>query len=88
VDGGSETPTIKVYGADWCGDCIRAKRVLERTGATYEWIDVEVQAGAASEAMEHARGRKNIPVVVFPDGHVLIEPSDPELERALIERPT
>jgi mycoredoxin len=88
VDGGAETRTIKVYGADWCGDCIRAKRVLERIGAAYEWIDVEVQAGAAAEAMEHARGRKNIPVVVFPDGHVLVEPSDPELERALAERPT
>jgi mycoredoxin len=88
VDGGGKAPTIKVYGADWCGDCIRAKRVLERTGAAYEWIDVEVQAGAAAEATEHARGRKNIPVVVFPDGHVLVEPSDPELERALIERPT
>jgi mycoredoxin len=88
VDGRAETRTIKVYGADWCGDCIRAKRVLERTGAAYDWIDVEVQAGAAAEATEHAGGRKNIPVVVFPDGHVLVEPSDPELERALTERPT
>lgn len=88
MDGGAETRTIKVYGADWCGDCLRAKRVLERTGTAYEWIDVEVQAGAAAEATEHARGRKNIPVVVFPDGHVLVEPTDPELERALAERPT
>ncbi|MGH2674058.1 MAG: glutaredoxin family protein [Actinomycetota bacterium] len=76
--------TVKVYGADWCGDCIRAKRVLERTGAPYEWIDVEVQAGAAEAALEHARGRRNIPVVVFPDGRVLVEPSDTELERALV----
>jgi mycoredoxin len=79
--------TIKVYGADWCGDCLRAKRVLERTGVTYEWIDVEVQAGAAEEAVEAAKGRRNIPVIVFPDGSVLVEPSDPELERALARRP-
>ena len=80
--------TIKVYGADWCGDCIRAKRVLERTGAAYEWIDVDVQAGAAEEAVEAARGRKNIPVIVFPDGDVLVEPSDRELEDALAAHPT
>jgi glutaredoxin len=75
--------TIKVYGADWCGDCVRARRVLDRRGARYRYIDVEVQAGAADEALEAARGRKNIPVIVFPDGRVLVEPSDPELESAL-----
>lgn len=78
---------IKVYGADWCGDCRRAKRVLERTGAAYEWIDVEVQAGAAEEAVRAARGRRNIPVIVFPDGDTLVEPTDPELKRALAARP-
>jgi mycoredoxin len=77
------TEPIRVFGADWCGDCIRSKRVLERSGAPFEWIDVEVQAGAAAEAMELARGRRNIPVIVFPDGRVLIEPSDRELEDAL-----
>jgi mycoredoxin len=48
---------------------------------------VEVQAGAAEEAVELARGRRNIPVILFPDGTVLVEPSDPELERALAARP-
>jgi mycoredoxin len=74
---------IVVYGADWCGDCVRAKRLLEDRAADYEWIDVEVQAGAAQEARRLARGRTNIPVVVMPDGSVLVEPSDQELEEAL-----
>jgi mycoredoxin len=74
---------IIVYGADWCGDCVRARRLLDRRGQGYEYIDVDLQAGAAEEAMEVARGRKNIPVIVFPDGRVLVEPSDPELEAAL-----
>jgi mycoredoxin len=65
---------ILVYGADWCGDCLRAKRLLEARGVDYEWVDVEVQAGAAQEAVRLARGRKNIPVIVL---------SDPELEEAL-----
>jgi mycoredoxin len=74
---------ILVYGADWCGDCLRAKRLLEARGVDYEWVDVEVQAGAAQEAVRLARGRKNIPVIVLSDGSVLVEPSDPELEEAL-----
>jgi glutaredoxin len=79
---------IKVFGADWCGDCIRAKRVLERAGAAFEWIDVEVQAGAAAEAVELARGRRNIPVIELPDGRVLVEPTDRELEEALASQPS
>jgi glutaredoxin len=74
---------IRVFGADWCGDCFRAKRVLDRTGADYEWIDVEVQAGAAAEALELAGGRTNIPVIELPDGRILVEPTDRELEDAL-----
>ena len=78
-------PAIKVYGADWCGDCIRAKRVLDREGARYEWVDVDVIAGAAQEARELS-GRTNIPVVVMPDGEIMVEPSDAELEQALVRR--
>jgi mycoredoxin len=74
---------IKVYGADWCGDCIRVKRLLESRRLEYEWIDVDVQAGAAQEAVRLANGRKNIPVIVLPDGKVLVEPTDPELDQAL-----
>jgi mycoredoxin len=75
--------TIVVYGADWCGDCLRAKRLLDSRGVGYEWIDIEVQAGAAQEAVRLAKGRKNIPVIVLPEGTVLVEPTDPELEEAL-----
>ena len=73
---------ITVYGADWCGDCHRARRVLDHTSARYRWIDVEAVDGAAEEA-QRISGRKNIPVVVMPSGEILVEPSDPELERAL-----
>jgi mycoredoxin len=76
---------IKVYGADWCGDCFRAKRMLDRTGTKYEWIDVDADAAAKAEAIRLS-GRRNIPVIVFPEGDVLVEPTDPELEQALLRR--
>lgn len=73
---------ITVYGADWCPDCTRTKRALDAAGAEYVYRDLVAEPEAATEA-EAISGRKNIPVVVLPDGAVLVEPSDPELLEAL-----
>ena len=73
---------IVVYGADWCGDCVRAKRVLDQRGAEYEWIDLERHPHMADEA-RRIGGSTRIPVVAFPDGTVMVEPSAPELESRL-----
>ena len=76
---------ITIYGADWCGDCFRAKRLFERTGTEFEWIDIDADAVAKAKAIRLS-GRKNIPVIVFPEGEVLVEPTDPELEQAILRR--
>jgi mycoredoxin len=73
---------ITVYGADWCPDCTRTKRALDAAGADYVYRDLVAEPEAAAEA-ESISGRKNIPVVVLPDGVVLVEPSDAELLGAL-----
>ena len=80
-----EMAEIKVYGADWCGDCRRAKRMLDRMEVSYEYIDVDLDLDAKAEAIRLS-GRKNIPVIAFPEGDVLVEPTDPELEKALLRR--
>ena len=41
---------IVMYGADWCGDCRRAQRLLDGRGARYRYIDVEHDADAREEA--------------------------------------
>jgi glutaredoxin len=76
---------IKVYGADWCGDCRRAKRMLDRMEVSYVYMDVDLDLDAKAEAIRIS-GRKNIPVIVFPEGDVLVEPTDPELEQTLLRR--
>jgi mycoredoxin len=75
--------TITMYGADWCGDCRRSKKLLDAMGVDYKYIDVEAIETAADEARAIS-GRTNIPVVVFPDGTHFTEPSDAEL-RAKVE---
>ena len=74
---------VLVFGADWCGDCRQAKAWLRDNNVPFTDIDVEHDDDARRQAIELAKGRKNIPVVVLPDGSVLIEPSDADLASAL-----
>lgn len=74
---------IVMYGADWCGDCRRAKVWFREHGVTFTEVDVEQDDAARDRAIELAGGRKNIPVVVFPDGAVLVEPTNAQLAERL-----
>lgn len=70
---------IVVYGTAWCGDCRRAKKLLERRGIDYAWVDVEEQKGAKEELLRLNGGARRVPTLLFPDGSVLVEPSNAEL---------
>jgi mycoredoxin len=70
---------IVVYGTAWCGDCRRAKKLLERRGIEYAWVDVEEQKGARDEMLRLNRGDGRVPTLLFPDGSVLVEPGNAEL---------
>jgi mycoredoxin len=72
---------LTVYGADWCGDCRRTKRYLNGTGTPFAWVDTA--ADKPAKAMLKAAGYLAIPVVLFPGGTVLVEPSNDELAAAL-----
>ncbi|KAB5607964.1 mycoredoxin [Bifidobacterium jacchi] len=76
--------TIDVYGADWCGDCHRAKDALKRFGAEYTWHDIESEEGAAERAVEIS-GQKHIPVVLYNDGSFQVEPSANDIKAKLVE---
>jgi mycoredoxin len=74
---------IVVYSTSWCSDCRRARRVLDDHGARYRWIDVDEDEDAALTVVRLNQGRRTVPTILFPDGSVLIEPSDAELEAKL-----
>jgi mycoredoxin len=76
--------TITMYGAEWCGDCRRSKRLLDSMGVDYTYIDLEVDVAAADVARAIS-GRTNIPVVAFSDGTHFTEPSDAELRTKVEE---
>jgi len=80
---------IVMYGAEWCGDCRRSKALLDKLGAshqlTYPYIDVEADPAAADRVIEINGGMRSIPVICFPDGTHLTEPSDNALREKLVE---
>lgn len=68
-----------MYGTTWCGDCHRSRRLLDRHAIPYTWIDVDRDPDARAYVVQANGGRQKVPTIVFPDGTILIEPSDPEL---------
>ena len=72
-----------MYGAQWCGDCTRSKRLLTELGADFEYINIEEVVGAADKVMEINGGMQSIPVIIFRDGTHLTEPSDKDLRKKL-----
>ena len=69
---------VKLYGAPWCGDCVRSKALLERLQVDYDYLDVDQDDANKDKAIEII-GRQNIPVIQFTDGSFLVEPSDLDL---------
>lgn len=79
-----KTRSIVVYGAEWCRDCRRAKAFLDQNHIPYVYINVEDSEEAVQKVTELNNGYQKIPVIVLPDGSILVEPSDEELRLKLI----
>ncbi|MEI7643018.1 MAG: glutaredoxin domain-containing protein [Chloroflexales bacterium] len=72
-----------MYGTLWCSDCRRATRLLDQAGKPYTFINIETDAQAAAYVMQVNRGNQSVPTIVFPDGSILVEPSNAELQAKL-----
>lgn len=81
-------PAVKViaYITTWCPDCMRSRRVLQRSGIPFEEIDTERVAGSEEEMRAINGGSGKVPTIIIdgPCGRcILIEPSDADLNAAL-----
>ena len=74
---------IKFYSTSWCGDCRRSRKVFESMGVSYTDIDIEKHPEAAEIVRKLNRGAQSVPTILFPDGSVLVEPSNAVLEQKL-----
>jgi thioredoxin reductase (NADPH) len=74
---------LLVYGTTWCSDCKRSKQFLGEQRVPYTYVDVDDDAAGLAVVEHHNAGKRIIPTIVFPDGRVLVEPSNAELAAAL-----
>ncbi len=74
---------IKFYATTWCHDCARSKHFLDSRGVSYEYINIDEVPDAAEKVLKINNGMRSVPTIVFPNGDVLVEPSDDELGNAL-----
>ncbi|HEV3230760.1 MAG TPA: glutaredoxin family protein [Candidatus Dormibacteraeota bacterium] len=78
-----DEPGITMYTTPGCGDCYVAKRTMARLGVPYREVDIRDDAGAREEVQRLNGGLRSVPTIVFPSGHVVVEPSAPQLEAVL-----
>ena len=78
------TATITMFGAEWCRDCRRSKKLLDGLGVAYDYVDLESVADGADRA-KAISGRTQIPVIVFSDDTHMVEPSDADVRAKLTE---
>lgn len=74
---------ITLYGAVWCPDCKRSKKFLNEQRIPYNYVDIEQNPEAQKIVQDYNDGKQIIPTIVFPDGSILVEPSNAELAKKL-----
>jgi mycoredoxin len=65
---------IVMYTTQWCGDCWRAKAVMDAMKVKYTEVDISEDEEATETVVRLNRGCRSVPTLVFPDGSVLTEP--------------
>jgi mycoredoxin len=74
---------IKLYGTRWCFDSRRARRIFDQNNISYQYIDIDIDEVARKFVEKTNHGFRSVPTIVFPDGSILVEPSDQELKTKL-----
>jgi mycoredoxin len=81
----SPPPNVTVYGADWCEDTHRSRRLLRRLGVAHRYCNVDEDLDALDRATALGHGVRRTPVVEV-DGMALVEPSNEALMATLVSR--
>jgi thioredoxin reductase (NADPH) len=71
-------PETKIVGHRWSARSSEVREFLARNQVPYRWYSADEPEGRRLLEAAHQSGEE-LPVVVAPDGSVLVEPSEPEL---------
>jgi glutaredoxin 3 len=56
-------PTVEIYTKAWCGYCLRAKRLLESKGITFEEHDITLGGPKRAEMLERKPDAFTVPQI-------------------------
>ena len=79
----STSNLIQVYGTNWCPDSLRSVRLLRSQNILFEFIDIETNESGRRYVESVNHGFRSVPTIVFPNGIILVEPSNQELLQAI-----
>ncbi|RMG97706.1 MAG: NrdH-redoxin [Chloroflexi bacterium] len=72
-----------MYTTSWCPDCHRAKALLRDYDIEFIEVDVEENPEGLAYVKQVNGGHRVVPTIVFPDGSILVEPSNAVLTEKL-----
>jgi len=82
-------PKVKIYTTPICPYCVRAKALLKKKGASFDEVDVFMDADARQEMEDKSNGARTVPQIFIGEKYVggcddlyALE-SDGELDRLL-----
>jgi thioredoxin reductase (NADPH) len=70
---------LRVAGSRWAPQSYRTREFLSSNQIPYQWVDVDEDAPIRELIMREAGDLSRLPVVLFPDGKMLVAPSNAEL---------
>ncbi|GAB4080297.1 mycoredoxin [Modestobacter muralis] len=74
---------VTMYTTNWCGYCMRLKKMMQREGIEFAEVNIEEVDGAADVVMAANGGNQTVPTLVFTDGTALTNPSIDQVKAQL-----
>ena len=78
---------VTMYTTQWCGYCVRLKKLMQREGIDFAEVDIENDDAAAELVMQANGGNRTVPTLVFADGSALTNPSIDQVKAQLAQLP-
>ena len=75
---------IKIYGADWCADCVNVKKILNEKKIPFEYIVVTDNKKATDFILKVNNGKRIIPTIDI-NGKIYTNPGITELMKIIEE---
>ena len=78
---------VTMYTTNWCGYCMRLKKLMQREDIDFAEVNIEVDESAAELVMQANGGNRTVPTLVFTDGSALTNPSIDQVKPQLAQLP-